>query len=63
MSKQPEGYQPEGEGLDTSKPPQGGSGVPPRWMIVAGSRDISLLDKNITFVITLPPIIVVVENE
>jgi len=32
-------------------------------MIVAGSRDISLLDKNITFVITLPPIIVVVENE
>jgi len=24
----PDGYQPEGEGLDTSSPPQGGSGAP-----------------------------------
>lgn len=30
MTLKPEGYQPEGMGLDTSKPPQGGSGVPPK---------------------------------
>jgi len=29
-----EGYQPRGEGLDISDPPQGGSGVPPKPPIV-----------------------------
>jgi len=30
MTHVPEGYQPEGEPLDSSSPPQGGSGVPPK---------------------------------
>lgn len=42
MTKRLEGYQPEGEGLDISNPPQGGTGVPPKPPIVI----IVKTDKN-----------------